>query len=143
MTQLEVHSFGIIPLSQQEGEWKIFLILHKEGNHWGFPKGRANPGETPLQSATRELKEETGLDVVRYLQETPLVEVYQFQNRSQRISKHVYYFPALVTGELLLQQEEIRDGRWLSFEEALKLLTFKEGRSICTQLMSILKIQPV
>lgn len=137
---IEDESFGIIPLTQEGRVWKVFLILHKEGNHWGFPKGHKNPEETPMQAATRELKEETGLDVMRIIGEAPLMEQYQFRRKGQTVLKKVHYFPAMVSGEFKLQIEEIREGRWFTFEEALKQLTFKEGKSICTELMKILKV---
>jgi bis(5'-nucleosidyl)-tetraphosphatase len=132
-------SFGIVPVSQVEGEWKFLLILHKGGHHWGFPKGHGDPGETAQESAQRELKEETGLDVVRFLQENPFVEKYQFNMRGELIHKQVSYFPAIVKGELQLQAEEVRDAKWLPFQEALNQLSFEEARQICRQVMQLVK----
>jgi 8-oxo-dGTP pyrophosphatase MutT (NUDIX family) len=38
------------------------LLCHVTGRgHWDLPKGRLDPGETPLQAALRETREETGL----------------------------------------------------------------------------------
>jgi bis(5'-nucleosidyl)-tetraphosphatase len=128
-------SFGVIPLTQNDGEWEVFLILHKGGNHWGFPKGHRNEGETSLEAASRELYEETGLTVVKFLQETPLMERYQFRSRRSMVQKTVSYFPALVTGKFFPQQEEISDGKWVKLAEANTVLTFKEGRTICNQLI--------
>jgi 8-oxo-dGTP pyrophosphatase MutT (NUDIX family) len=53
-------SFGIIPVALQEGGPPLFLILRAYRN-WDFPKGGAEPGETPLETARRELAEETGI----------------------------------------------------------------------------------
>jgi bis(5'-nucleosidyl)-tetraphosphatase len=140
VNQIEDQSYGIIPLSQDEKRWKVFLILHKEGNHWGFPKGHRHENESALEAAIRELKEETGLEIVRVLDEAPLTEQYRFRRKGQLVIKTVFYFPAMVAGNFQLQQEEIREGRWFTFEEAIKQLTFKEGRSICMHLMKILKV---
>ena len=125
---------------QIEGEWRVLLILHREGNHWGFPKGRADTQETPLQSAKRELKEETGLDVIKLLSEQPLVEKYQFRRKREMVIKTVQYFPALVQGELQIQEEEIRDAKWLKMSEALEQLSFKEARHILSECMRLLNI---
>ena len=47
-----VESFGIIPFRKNaEGQIQVLLILHHQGNHWGFPKGKANVKEKPLESA--------------------------------------------------------------------------------------------
>ncbi|MGC1879528.1 MAG: NUDIX domain-containing protein [Rhabdochlamydiaceae bacterium] len=135
-----IESFGIVPFLKEEGGWKVLLILHREGNHWGFPKGKANPGETPLEAATRELKEETGLSVIQILREEPLAEQYQFRRKKEFIVKIVHYFPALIEGSLQLQQEEIRDAKWLPVSEALKQLTFREARHILQEFLRHLNI---
>ena len=126
-------SYGIIPLKQVRGEWQVFVILHKNGFHWGFPKGKADEGENPLTSATRELKEETGLEVEKILRDSPIVEQYVFMRRGERIKKEVSYFPAIVSGALLLQPEEIADGKWVNVGEAFDLLTFKEARDVLSK----------
>jgi bis(5'-nucleosidyl)-tetraphosphatase len=132
-------SFGIIPLKKEEETWKVFLILHKGGKHWGFPKGhRDNAEESPLDAAKRELAEETGLQVVEFLRQVPFVEQYQFRTRKQFISKKVHYYPAIVSGEVCFQPEEIQDGKWMSFKDALATLTFREGKDICTNVMRLL-----
>ena len=41
---------------------KILVIQQAEG-HWGFPKGHVEAGETEVQTAIREIKEETNYDV--------------------------------------------------------------------------------
>jgi bis(5'-nucleosidyl)-tetraphosphatase len=137
---IKVESFGIVPFSNEKGTWKVLLILHREGNHWGFPKGKANPGETPLEAATRELKEETGLIVATLLRERPMIEQYQFRRKKQFVIKMVQYFPALVQGHLQLQEEEIREARWLTIPEALQQLTFKEARHILQEFLHHLNL---
>lgn len=124
-------SFGIVPLRHTDDEWTVFIILHKHGDHWGFPKGKADDGEHPLESAKRELEEETGLVVEKLLQEEPITEQYSFYRANRKVEKKVHYFPAIVSGALLLQPEEIRDGKWLTFDEAKKQLTFAEAKKLC------------
>lgn len=137
---LKVESFGIIPFELgPAGNWQVLLILHSKGRHWGFPKGKPNPQESPIESATRELKEETGLDVVKFLTSEPLTEQYQFVYQRCHIFKTVSYFPAIVSGQLQLQAEEVRDARWLDINEALSLLTFKDARHLLTQCRILLE----
>lgn len=133
-------SFGIIPIQQMEGVWKVLIILHKGGRHWAFPKGRSNPGETPLEAARRELKEETGLDIEKLLQEEPLSERYTFHRKGEHVTKTVQYFPAFVQGELKLQPEEIQDARWVPLKEAVRHLTFREAKEMCRMLVRQLNL---
>jgi bis(5'-nucleosidyl)-tetraphosphatase len=128
-------SFGIIPLCKEDGIWRVFVVLHKGGKHWGFPKGHGNSGESPIQSATRELKEETGLAVTSLLSKDPLSEKYHFKRRGKLITKAVHYFPALVSGSVQLQAEEICEGKWLPIQDALAILTFREAREICQEVV--------
>lgn len=128
-------SFGIIPLQREEYSWKVLLILHKGGRHWAFPKGRSNPGETALESAQRELQEETGLEVENLLQNEPLTEKYEFWRKGEIVVKTVQYFPALVKGVLRLQPEEIQDAKWVPLKEATAHLTFREAKEMCLALL--------
>ncbi len=137
-----MESFGIVPFLNEGGTWKVLLILHREGNHWGFPKGKANPNEAPLESATRELREETGLIVKQMLTDKPMIEQYQFRRKKQIVIKIVHYYAAFVEGALVLQQEEVRDAKWLTIPEALEQLSFKEARHILKEFLRHLNIQP-
>lgn len=126
-------SFGIIPLMLIDGVWKFLLIHHKNGNHWGFPKGHKDGNETDFQAACRELLEETGVQVHTCLRESPFVEKFSFRRKGSWIEKTVSYFPAIVTGDIVIQPAEIRNAGWFSFSEACIRLTFAEAKSICEQ----------
>lgn len=139
MESMHEESFGIIPLRHFGNQWEVFLILHKHGNHWGFPKGKGDHGEEPLESATRELKEETGLVVEKLLPMEPISEEYSFYRGGKKVRKRVHYFPAIVSGALLLQPEEIRDGKWLPFQEAYFQLTFDEAKKICSKIQQFIE----
>ncbi len=136
-----MESFGIVPFRKEGETWEVLLILHSQGNHWGFPKGKADPNETALETAVRELKEETGLTVTEVLRENPMIEQYQFRRKKQFIVKSVQYFPAFVSGSLKLQEEEIRDAKWMSISEAMHQLSFKEARHILQEFVRSLNIQ--
>lgn len=127
----DVNCYGIIPLKFEDGQWQVLLIKHIKGNYWAFPKGHGEPGETPHQGAVRELFEETGLAVHRYLSEEPVLERYNFVSRGEQIHKTVTYFIAEVTGVLALQKEEILDAKWVLLTDAENHITFKEGKNIC------------
>ena len=132
-------SFGIIPLVNKNGCWEVFLIQLKHGRYWGFPKGHAEAGESPKETALRELKEETNLDLVRFLHDTPLSEQYQFTSERRRIFKRVEYFVAEVTGVVILQELELQNGHWISVPEGIEKVTHPEGKAILIEVEKILK----
>ena len=131
-------SFGIIPLRKENGQWEVFLIQLRHGRYWGFPKGHPEEGEMPKETALRELKEETNLDLVRYLQEAPLNEQYQFTLERRRIFKRVQYYVAEVSGTVILQQKEVQKGIWVPFPQSIDKVTHPEGKSILVEVEKIL-----
>lgn len=133
---MEVLCYGVIPLRKIQSEWKIFLICHKNGGHWAFPKGHAEKGETPIQVAKRELFEETALSITTLLSDNMIEESYSFKEKETFIQKRVGYFIANVEGEPSLQKEELLDADWFSIQQAQQKLTYPESRRL---LNSVLK----
>jgi 8-oxo-dGTP pyrophosphatase MutT (NUDIX family) len=138
MASKKEESFGIIPLRKVLEGWEVFLIQHTRSRYWGFPKGHGEEGESPEQAAIRELKEETNLDLVRYLQDSPLEEQYSFRVEGRQVFKKVFYYVAEVEGEVILQKDEVQNGMWVSFHEALDKVTHAEGKTIVAQVGKIL-----
>lgn len=138
---LKEQSYGVIPLKFFEGEWLVLLIQHGSAKYWGFPKGHGEPGETPLTSAVRELKEETDLEVVQLLSDSVLEVSYHFMHRGRRIDKSVWFFIAEVSGEVTLQQEEVSDARWVALAKADEILTYENDKSIARSVLRLLEIE--
>lgn len=57
-------SCGAIVYRKHHGNTEILLVRHLKSGHWSFPKGHMEAGETEEDTARREIKEETGLDVL-------------------------------------------------------------------------------
>lgn len=129
-----ISSFGIIPFRNVKGKWQVLLVQHVHGQHWGFPKGKAKEMESARDAAARELREETGYAVQRYLSEEPFTEHYNVSGEK----KTVGYYPALVTGVLKCQPSEILVADWFSLDDAIKRLSFSESQRILIQARKIL-----
>ena len=57
-------SCGAVIFYKSRQNTKILLVKNSNGRYWSFPKGHIEDGENEHQTAIREIKEETGLDVV-------------------------------------------------------------------------------
>lgn len=125
-------SYGIIPLQSTANGWNVLVVHHQTG-FWGFPKGHAIEGESPRETASRELLEETGLTIEQFLFDEPLEEKYRFVRKGQIIDKTVIYFIAAVAGVLNIQPEEVKEARWVPLNEAVKLLTYLESQAIAVK----------
>ena len=136
---MKEESYGVIPLEKNEEGWKV-LIVQLHAGHWTYPKGRKNQDEPNLHAAERELLEETGLKVDQFLTLRPYLENYIFQRKGETIDKYAWYYPALVSGTLTLQEEEIKAAQWVSPKEALETLTYLPTKNITFQLIKDLEL---
>lgn len=128
--KLRDFSFGVVPV-RREGSRILFLLVQHRSGHWAFPKGHAEAGETYLQTARRELLEETGVGDVDILGDQKFVEHYDAVKRGREIDKTVTYYLGWVKDSAVrVQPEEIRDFAWLDFDEASQRITFEETREI-------------
>jgi bis(5'-nucleosidyl)-tetraphosphatase len=134
---IDERSYGIVPLQKGRQGWNIFMVRHKSG-HWALPKGHLEPKETPLECAKRELYEETALSVRALLSEHTFVERYRFLRKQSLIHKQVEYFIAEVEGDIVLQVEEIQDGKWLSLDEAFYTATYPQMKELLKKIQTFL-----
>ncbi|MEM7175031.1 MAG: NUDIX domain-containing protein [Chlamydiota bacterium] len=139
---MQEQSFGIIPLTFRGQIWDLFLVRHLNGLHWGFPKGRAETGESPKQAAERELQEETAMKVIRYLPHPYLVDRYHYKTRAgERIAKRVQLYLAEVTPSYRLQKEELIEGKWVAAKDLFTYVSFESQRPLYRAILKMLKTQ--
>lgn len=76
-----------------------FLVMYHRGTYWNFPKGQIEPGETPIETAIRELKEETGLTQkdIHIKKGFRVEERYRFSVGKKKIDRVVTLFLAETT----------------------------------------------
>lgn len=127
--------YGIIALCDRE---KVFLVKHKKGSYWGFPKGHVDSLEEPKEAAKRELKEETNLDVFRFLSDEVFEESYSFFRGDREIFKEVFYFVVEGGGDIKLQDKEIVDGGWFPIDDARSKITYEESRKVLDRVRRVL-----
>ncbi len=130
--------FGIVPIFGKEAD-SLFLLIQHQAGHWAFPKGHANPGESPAETARREFAEETGISDFEMLEEPSFTEHYSFVKDGEQIDKTVTYFLGFVSSmDVVLQVEEVQNSAWVSGEEALKLITFDANRRMFGEVKAFL-----
>ena len=127
-------SYGIIPVFKKADNGFLFCIVHHQASHWAFPKGHLIGDETPLETAKRELYEETGINQCSILDNVSFEEKYNFEQNSQIIEKTVIYFLGFVD-ELKIStpekfKSEILETKWVTYDEAMKLLTYDTAKDI-------------
>ena len=109
-----------------------FLLLHYPTHgkgHWDFPKGHIEQGEGEVDTAKREIKEETGLDVEFIFGFRDEI-TYHFMDGKTLVEKKVVYFIALTENENVKLSYEHDDYRWLEYGEALQTITYETSRKV-------------
>jgi len=116
-------SFGAVVINEKQ---EFLLIKHKYGEHWDFPKGHKEGRESDQEAARREVHEETGLLI-------QLIDGFKEKSKyspREDTEKTVTYYIGFSTGKVTVQEEEILEYAFLSYEEAMERITFKESRDI-------------
>lgn len=105
---------------------KVLLVKQTKG-HWGFPKGHVEADETEVETAIREVKEETNVDVEvegnkRY--------TMRYVTDKGNMKESVYFVARKVGGEIKEQECEIDGIEWLDFRDALERITYDNCREL-------------
>lgn len=127
ITCLYERSCGAIVFRDFENVRKYLIIKNKRSAHWSFPKGHVEPGETLTQTAEREVLEETGVHI-NIIPGFMLVSEYTIQGRVEK-SVNIYLASTTDT-ETIIQEEEIEDYSWLTFDEVMQRLKFENDKNI-------------
>ncbi len=104
----------------------------------GLPKGHVDPGETELQAAEREVREETGIvaEPVCQLGEAR----YWYRRNGRTIAKAVsFYLFRCVGGDIEDHDEEVEEVRWIGLKEAKTALSHASERDMVVRALAVLE----
>ena len=124
-------SCGIVLLNSDE----FLLIQHPaksngDEGHWDFPKGHVEGSETELETAKRELTEETGIVNFRLFDGFRHRIEYNFQKGSEIILKEVTFFLAESDTKEVVLSSEHQNFVWLNYDLAHNKLTYANAKEV-------------
>ena len=114
-------SCGGIIFYKTKQNTKILLVKNNNGRYWSFPKGHIEEGETEQETAIREIKEETGLDVTIVKNFREISEYCPFGKIRKRV---VFFLARAFTDNVKIQEEEIDSYIWVDLQQARKLCSY-------------------
>ena len=122
-----------------DGETEILLVHRRVPVLWALPKGTPDSGEKIEETALRETREETGIEVEI---EAPLSAIrYFFVRGTTRFHKTVHFFLMRpIGGAIELHDGEFDEVRWARVGEALALMNHATERSVVERAVALLAI---
>lgn len=123
-------SAGAVVFYQEGRAEPEYLLLHYTAGHWDFPKGNIEAGESEVQAATREIREETGITDVEFLDGFRMKIEYRYRHGRRVVLKEVVLFLARThTRQVTLSHEHVGFA-WRKFDDALDHLTYSNAMNI-------------
>ena len=108
------------------------LLIQQTDNAWGFPKGHVENNEKEQETAIRETKEETNLDV-EIISNKKYITNYKINNE---IDKEVIFFLAKKTSDKIKKQdEEIKNIKWVDLTKAFDIITYENTKNLYKEVL--------
>ncbi len=108
------------------------LVVNQNGDSWSLPKGHVEKGETDLECAIREIREEAGVGDLLLLKDLGSYERHRLgrDGKDDPLEKktiHLFLFQAK-SSKLSLADPHTPDARWVKKDEVSQLLTHPKDR---------------
>jgi 8-oxo-dGTP pyrophosphatase MutT (NUDIX family) len=130
-----VHEAGAVAVRLDRGEPRYLLVTAKvDATQWIFPKGHIEPGETPVDAARRELREEAGVEA------RARGEVGRLRFRADTEDLEVTYFLLELVAERA--SPEGRGKAWLPFADAAHRISFDDARALLARARQMIEEAP-
>ncbi|MGP6220733.1 bis(5'-nucleosyl)-tetraphosphatase [Caldiplasma sukawensis] len=122
----EEKSCGII-IFRRRGEKIEYLILEKVNMEYDFPKGHVENGEEDLETAKREVEEETGIKNMSIIEGFKEIIDYKFNTENGMVHKTVVMFLAEADQRVTISGEH-RNFKWLDKDSAINMFKFSQQK---------------
>lgn len=130
---LEQVSAGGAAFRANDSGYEIAIVSVNPSLRWQLPKGLIDEGETPEIAALREVREEAGIET-EILSKIETIEYWyvgDYKSERVRFHKFVHFFLLkYLAGDVANHDFEIAEARWVTAEEALKMLAFESEKEI-------------
>lgn len=107
------------------------LVRSSRGEkYWGFAKGGIERGEKEKETARREIKEETGIDKIEFINGfKEWFKVFYKRDEKEFLKTMIFYLVQAKTKKVKLSWENM-DYTWLGHKDALEKLTYKDSKDV-------------
>ena len=111
---------------------KEVLVVNQSHTSWSLPKGHLDPGETALEAARREIREESGISELKLIRELGTYQRYKIKlgGGDDKSELKVIAFFLFETAQTALEPTDPHnpEARWVKKEEVAGLLTHAKDK---------------
>ncbi|MCD8328330.1 MAG: NUDIX domain-containing protein [Ruminococcus sp.] len=129
-------SCGAIVYRKYHGNTEILLIRHINSGHWSFPKGHVEGNETEIETAHREVLEETGIDAII---DPTFRETTTYCPKKDTVKLVVYFIAKAKNTDCVPQENEIAEVRWVEINRASSILAYDNDKLIASRAKAYLQ----
>ncbi len=131
-------SAGCIVFRRKEGIQ--FLLLHYKHmtDYWDFPRGHIEDAESQEEAARREVREETGITSLGFVEGFREMVQWFYQNNGETVHKFVTFFLAETEDKKVTLSSEHVGYVWLSYAKALEKLTHMNAKEVLAKANAVI-----
>lgn len=115
-------SCGAVVVKKDNGEIK-FLLIKQHDEYWHFPKGHVEDKETEIDTAIREIKEETNIDVEI---DSDFRRVISYSPKKGVMKDVVFFIGKAISFDLKIDPKELLDAKWVNPDEVKDYLIYQD-----------------
>ena len=126
---------------REDIERKYLLLLYKGKNfdYWEFSRGRMEKGEDEMKTILREVEEETGIKDMKIIRGFKEKINFYYKKDGRIIYKDITYVLGKAKNKEIKLSQEHLDFCWVSYEEALNKLKFRNDKEVLKKAEEYLK----
>lgn len=129
-------SCGAVVFTRRDGQL-LFVIVQEQAGAYSFPKGHMEGDETEMETARREIFEETGLRPA-FLNGFRQQDEYSLAEKPGTWKRVTYFLAEFGNEPLIPQEGEIKRIHLLPYEQAINLFEHENTRRILTEAYAVL-----
>ena len=112
----------------------LVLLIKDDNGSWGFPKGHINDNEDKLETAKREVYEESGLDKLQFVKELGNYQRISLDKQPELKTIHLFLFR---TDQETIQpiDRTVLEAKWFEKEKVANLITLEKDKEFFLSVM--------
>ena len=135
MSRTENVELAVVCLLEDGGRALLQNRKKEDWHGWALPGGHVEPGETELETAAREIREETGIEVII---DPTFREIVSYSPKKDTQKDVIYFLARAKTFDYVPQEEEIAQIRWVELGRVHEVLSYDNDKQLVNKAKPLL-----